>query len=234
MAARVERLLGHLHRQPRRLAEGLDAALLAALLGDAVERDLGGLDLRLGIDRLAGIERLLDHLAADSDQLAQQRQIVDLLGEVARPDQRRAGAGELGEIGRPAALAHPLVGIEHWSQRHRARDHVAIHHAQDRLVDAGVERLVEMIGAQLELDVLDQPVVDHQGAEQRRLRLDVAGERGRVAATPHGGHESDGFGHGALVHPSAPAANRTSPPPRQTVGDKRPAPPCFAIPARLR
>ena len=70
--------------QAGRLREALDAALAAAFLGDPVERGLGRLDLALGLDLLAGVERLLDHLAADADQRAQQRQVVDLLGEIAR------------------------------------------------------------------------------------------------------------------------------------------------------
>ena len=37
-------------------------------------------------------------------------------------------------------------------------------------------------GLQLELDVLDQPVVDHQRAEQRRLRLDILGRAGASGA----------------------------------------------------
>src|SRR3546814_7432437 len=41
MPARIERALGHFHRQHRRLAKGLDAAAHLPVLGDAVERDLG-------------------------------------------------------------------------------------------------------------------------------------------------------------------------------------------------
>ena len=40
-------------------------------------------------------------------------------------------------------------------------------------------RLVEMLGAQLELDVLGEPVIDHQRAEQRGLGLDILRQRGR-------------------------------------------------------
>ena len=54
----------------------------------------------------------------------------------------------------------------------------AVGDAQDRIVDAAVERLEEMLRAELELDVLDQPVVDHQRAKQRGLGLDILGKRG--------------------------------------------------------
>ena len=181
-AAGVERLLGHLHGHPGRHREALHRAFAAALLGDPVERRLGILDLALGIDLVAGVERLLDHLAADPDQRAQQGEIVDLLGEIARADDRRAAAGQLGEIGRPAELLHLLVRLEQRPQSHRAGDHVAVEQAQDLLVDPAVQRLEEMLGPQLELDVLGEPVVDHQRAEQGGLRLDILGQGlGRAA-----------------------------------------------------
>ena len=196
--AGIEGALRHLDGELRGLSEGLDAALLAALLGDLVERHLGSLDLALGIDRLAGVERQLDHLAAYSDQLAQQGEVVDLAGEVARADERRAAPGEVAEIGGAAELLHAFVGVEHRPERDRIRDHVAVHQPQDRLVDAGVDGLVEVIGAQPRLDVLDQPVVDHQGAEKSGLRLDVAGQ-GRGLRAAGGGNESDRFCHGVVV-----------------------------------
>ena len=160
----------------RRLGEALHAALAAAFLGDPVERAFRRLDLRLGIDLLGGVERLLDHLAADADQRPQQGQVVDLLGEVARADDRGARAGELREIGRPAQLLHLLVRLEQRAQGHRRGDHILVEQPQDLLVDPAVQRLVEMLGAELELDVLRQPVVDHQRAEQRRLRLHILGK----------------------------------------------------------
>ena len=101
------------------------------------------------------------------------RQIVDLLGEVAGADDRRARAGQLGEIGGAAQLLHLLVRLEQRPERDRRGDHVAVEQPQDLLVDAPVQRLEEMLGAQLELDVLGQPVVDHQRAEQGRLGLDI-------------------------------------------------------------
>ena len=160
-----------------RLAERLGLAVGSALLGDPVELGLGLLDLRHRGDLLAGVERILDQLAADPDQRAQQGEVVDLLGEIARADHRRARSGELGEIGRAADLLHPLVGVEQRPQRDRIGDSVGVGHPEDGFVDAAVQRLEEMVRAKLELDVLDQPVVDHQRPEERRLGLDILGER---------------------------------------------------------
>src|SRR3546814_17096506 len=50
------------------------------------------LDLRLRVDALARVERALDHRAADVDQFAQQREVVDLPREVACADQPGAAA----------------------------------------------------------------------------------------------------------------------------------------------
>jgi hypothetical protein len=178
-AARVERLFGHFHGHARRLGEGLHRSLAAAFLSDPVECRFGGFDLALGIDFLAGVERLLDHLAADLDQSAEQGQLVNLLGEVARPDDRRAAPRQLGEIGGAAKLLHLLVRLEQGTERDGARDHVAIDQAQYLLVNAGVERLEEMLPPQLQLDVLGQAIVDHQRAEQGRFRLHILRQRGR-------------------------------------------------------
>jgi hypothetical protein len=203
-AAGVERLFGHLHGQAGGLGESLDVALAAAFLGDPVERRLGRLDLALGLDLLAGVERPLDHLAADADKRPEQGQIIDLVGEVAGANDRRAAAGQLSQVSRAAQLLHLLVGLEQRAQRHRAGDHVAVEQAQDLLVDAAVQRLVEMVGPEPELDILGQPVVDHQRAEQRRLRLHVLRKRMRAGA----GRIDDGkhLNHDATPTPPLPGS----------------------------
>ena len=179
MAAAVQRPLGHLDRQPGRLAEALGLALGAALFRDPVELGLGLLDLGQRSDFLAGVERAFDHIAPDPDQRPQQGQVVDLRGEVARADDRRARAGQLGQIGRPADFLDPLVGLEQRPQRHRVGDHVAVGEPEDRLRRSGrAAARRNGAAARRDLDVLDQPVVDHQRAQQRRFGLDILGERG--------------------------------------------------------
>ena len=176
MAAAVERLLGHLQRFLGGFGEALRLAFGAAFLGDLVQLGLGALDLSEGGNVLTRIERAFHEIAADADEGAQQREVVDLSGKVAGADDRRARAGQLGEIGRPADFLHPLVGLEQRLQGHRIGDAVAVGQPQDRFVDAAVQRLEEMVRLELELDVLDQPVVDHQRAEQRGFGLDVLRE----------------------------------------------------------
>src|SRR3546814_15754072 len=65
---------------------------------DAIECGFGLFDLRLRIDALARVERPLDHRAADIDQFAQKREIVDLPRELPRADQPRPAAGELRQL----------------------------------------------------------------------------------------------------------------------------------------
>ena len=191
-----------------RHAEGLDRARDLALLGDLVQRELRRLYLRQRSDIGRGIKGARRHVATDADHLAEQRQVVDLLGEVARRDQRAGLLGQLGEVSGAADLLHRLVALEQRLQGDRGGDHVAIRQRQDLLVDAAVQRLVEMLRSKLEHDVLDEPVVDHQRAEQRRLRLQVLGQRGGL-----GGGRYDSQGHlsdhrGACRSPSGCPAMR--------------------------
>src|SRR3546814_3196380 len=98
MAARVERALGGLQRGEARLVEAFDRSHLGLAARDAVERGFGLLDLRLRIDALAGVERVLDERAPDAREFAQEREVENLPRNVARTDQPRAAAGELREV----------------------------------------------------------------------------------------------------------------------------------------
>ena len=55
-----------------------------------------------------------------------------------------------------------------------------------------MNRLEEMFGAQLELDIFGHPVVDHQRAEQGSLRLNIVRELNRRFAVVN---QSDRVGH---------------------------------------
>jgi hypothetical protein len=54
----------------------------------------------------------------------------------------------------------------------------AVGHLPHRPEDAAVDRIAEVLRPQ-ELRLLDRPVVDHQGAKESLLDLDVGGERWR-------------------------------------------------------
>ena len=199
MPARIERALCLLDRQLGRFAEAFDLAFAPALLGDAVQLAFRALDLRQRRNFLRRVERTLDHVAPDRDEGTQQGEIVNLLGEITRADDRRTRPGKLGEIGRPADLAHRLVRLEHRPQGHRIGDHILVGHAQDGVVDAAVQRLEIMVRTKLELDILDQPIVDHQRAKERRLCLNIVRQDwgcGHIGTAI----DSNYFSHGGTLH----------------------------------
>src|SRR6476620_10243452 len=91
MAAAVERLFSELQRFLGRFAEALGLAFGAACLGHLVQFGRGALDLSEGGNVLTRIERAFHELAADADEGAEQREIVDLSGKVASADHCGAG-----------------------------------------------------------------------------------------------------------------------------------------------
>ena len=126
MAAAVERALGHLERFLGRVGEGLGLALGAAFLGDLVKLGLGALDLSEGGNVLTRVERAFDQVAAYADQRPEQRQIVDLLRKVPRPDHGRARSRQLRQICGAANLFYRFVGFEQRPQGYRVGDPVAV------------------------------------------------------------------------------------------------------------
>ena len=151
------------------------------------------------IDILAGIQSIINQFSADIHKLTQQGKVIDLGREVARTQQRRAAAGELRQIGRAAQLLESRILFQHRLERHRIGDHVALDQAHHRLIDTAMQWLEEMFGLQLELHILRDAVVNHQRAEQRSLRFDVA--RQFQPALFGSGIEFHEFDHCALIAP---------------------------------
>ena len=143
-------------------------------LGYTIERGFRFLDLFLRIHRLAGIQRAFDEGPPDTDQFAQQRQIVDLVGEVAGTDQAGAVAGQFGQIGRATQCLHRLVRLEIGFQGHRSDHHILVEQLQRLFVDPAVQWLVKMFRPQTDLHIFRDAVVDQQRAKKGRLCLDIA------------------------------------------------------------
>ena len=99
--------VGDLDRVDDGAAEGLEAAVDAALLAELVERLLGldDLVLRLAVE-LAAAGLVGDGLA-EQDQLAADREVVDELRVVAGGEERDRRAGEPDEVGRPPSSLRP-------------------------------------------------------------------------------------------------------------------------------
>ena len=89
---------GHVDGDLQRVGEALEAAAVAAALGDLVELALGLLDLlaRAGVDRRVIGD--VDDVLADADQVAPDRQIVDRAAVVLGVDDRRRLGGEARQI----------------------------------------------------------------------------------------------------------------------------------------
>ena len=103
----------HVDRGGERRLEFLEAAAVASGLGELVEPPLGVLDLvaRREIDRR--VEGDIDHVLADLDQVAPDREVVDRAPVVHGIDDGRRLGGEPGEIlaqRQPGDVEHRRAG----------------------------------------------------------------------------------------------------------------------------
>ena len=202
-AARLHCRFDQLDGVERGFAEGRRLAPGARAFGDLEQIGLG---LRDAVHRggvLRSVERAFHQPAPDAHQLAQQGEIVDLLGQLARGEQARAIGGELGEIGRAAQFAQRLVRLEIGAQRDRRGGGITLDQGEHAFIDALVERFEEVFGPDGNLQFLDHPVVDQHRAQKRGLGIEIRGQlarRGllRGQARADRGHFF-GFGHAGLM-----------------------------------
>ncbi len=89
---------GHVEGDRQRLREALEAAVIAAGLGKIVELALGVLDLGARGQVHRRVEGDVDHVLADADQVAAQRQLIDRAAVVLRVDDGGGFGGEPGEV----------------------------------------------------------------------------------------------------------------------------------------
>ena len=153
--------------------EALEAAVIAAGLGELVEPPLGILDLvaRREIDRRVIGD--IDHVLADDDQRAPDGEIVDGASVVLGVDHRRRLGGEPREVlarGQPGDVE---IGRQERLQRHGARDLAGADQARAELEDLGMDRLEEVLRLEEVGDAVERLVVDQDRAQQRLFRLDV-------------------------------------------------------------
>ena len=164
---------GHVDRGGERLGEALEARAEAARLGDLVELALGVLDLlaRREIDRR--VERHIDHVLADADQVAPHREVGDGAAVVGGVDHGGRFGGEAGEILAGVEPADVDVGRQEGLERDRRRDLAGADQVRGELIELLMDRLEEMLRLEEIGDPVERLVVDEDGAEQRLLRLDV-------------------------------------------------------------
>ena len=167
--------VGHVDRRLDRVGEALEAAVVAAGLGQLEQPPLGILDLlvRRHVDRRVIGD--VDHVFADGDQRAARREIIDGAAVVGGVDDGDGLGGQPREILRDRHVADLLVGRQEGLQRDRVGDLAHADELGGNLEDLAVQRLVEMQRFQEIGDAVEGVVVDEDGAEQRLLGLDVVG-----------------------------------------------------------
>jgi hypothetical protein len=176
VAARKQRLLDHFQRGARGHAEALRLVAGLRPFGHGIERGFGAFDLFERGYRIAGVARAFHQVAAHRHQFAQQREVIDLLGQFARGEQALPVRRQPGEIGGAAQFLQPFVAFEIGLERDRRDHRLAIDQRQDAFIDAAVDRREEMLGLQRGGEFLQNPVVDQHRAQKRGFRLDVGGE----------------------------------------------------------
>ena len=120
---------------------------------------------------------------------------------------------EAREVARAAELGDRRIGVEVRLERHRADDHLLVELDAHAVEDARVQRLEEMVGAQGNAEFLEHAVVDQHRAQERRLGLEIGGQRAGDGGIGKGTVEQSGRSHPALMRARSsgrkrPAARR--------------------------
>ena len=187
----------HLERGGQRGLESLEAAAVAADLGELVQAPLGVLDLlaRREIDRR--IERHVDHVLADADEVAPDREIVDGAAVIGGIDDGRRLGGEAGQILGDRQARNVDVGGQERLQGDRRGELAGADQAAGVVIDLLMDRLEEVHRLQEVGHPVERLVVHQDGAEQGLFRLDIVRShaiggsrfgrllaRGRIRAVP--------------------------------------------------
>ena len=175
-AARL-RFLRQFHRAAQAFAEIDGAAAVFRAFADAVERLFGLFDLRLRrlvVRRFIGV---VDDILADADERAAHAQILQDARIVAHVRHGGRGLRQTGEIAVTAHFHQPRIGFHRRVQGQRRDDHAAALGLRGHdLVDALMQRIVEMLRLQRTRHALQRLIVHEDRTEQRLLDFDVIGD----------------------------------------------------------
>jgi hypothetical protein len=157
----------------QRIREALEAAVVAAGLGQFEQPPLGILDLLLWrhIDRR--VEGDVDHVLADGDQRPARREVVDGAAVVGRVDDGHRLGRKLGEVVGHRHVAHLRVAGQEGLDRHRIGDLAHPDQFGRHLEDLAMQGVMEVLGFQEVRHPVEGVVVDEDRAEQCLLGLDV-------------------------------------------------------------
>ena len=154
----------HVDRGGERLGEALEAGIIAPGLGDLVKLALGVLDMarRRGVDRrvIGGV----DHLLADRDQVAADREVVDGAAVILGIDDGRRFGGEPRQILIERQAGDVEVRRQERLQRHRRGELVGADQAAGQFVNAPMDRLEEMLRLEEVGNPVERLVIDQDSA----------------------------------------------------------------------
>ena len=164
-----------------RLREALEAAVIAAGLGQFVQLALGVLDLGLGREIHRRVIGDGHHLLADPDQVAPQRQVVDGTPVILGVDDGGCFGGETGEVLADRHAENVGIGRKEGLQRHRRGNLAHPDQAAGGLVNPLMDGLEEVFRFQEVRDPVEGVVIDEDRTQEALFGLDI------VRCAPIGG-----------------------------------------------
>ena len=174
MAGALEGAVRHFDGVRQGRAERLEALAVFVLLGERIETALGLFDLSLRRLVDGALVGRIDHVLADDDQRSPRREIVDRAAILGGVDDRRGVGGEPAEVLRHGHIrVDRLDVLEERLDRDRRRRLAGVDQRRERLVNAPVQRIEEMIGRQKARHAVERLVVDEDCTEQRLLGFEV-------------------------------------------------------------
>ena len=204
-AVALERFCRHVDGDCHGLRKALEAAVIAAGFGQFVQPALGVLDLGARREIHRRVEGDIDHVLADPDQVAAQRQLVDRPPVILGVDDGGGFGGEPGEVLADRHAADIGVGRQEGLQRHRGGDLAHPDQAAGGLVDGLVDRLEIVLRLQKVRDPVESVVVDQDRAQQALFRLDIV-RRAPIGRSSRIGRELEDVrisqGHGRIMLPN--------------------------------
>ena len=185
LSVALKRFRRHIDRDRQRLRKALEAAVIAAGLGQFIQPALGILDLRARRKIHRRVEGDIDHVLADADQVAAQRQFVDRPPVVLGVDDGGGFGGEAGEVLADRHAADVGFGRQEGLQRDRRGDLAHPDQAGGGLEDGLMDRFEEVFRLQKIRNPIERVVVDQNGAEQRSVPPRYCAARSDRPESPH-------------------------------------------------
>jgi len=136
---------------------------------------LSRLDLVAGVHLGVALLGRRGDLSADADQVPAQRQVIDGVGVVRGVGGRRGAVDKVGQVADAAQFFERRIAVELLGQQDRFGQLALADIVGDRLEQALVERLVEVLRLQVVAQPFESGVVVEQGAQQRLFGLHVGG-----------------------------------------------------------